>query len=69
MNRLLQFDRSRRRLRFHLEPGRMHLCSAFDVILALLLSAKTPPFPALLKRQFCRSGCFGGARHDFLPGY
>ena len=37
---------------FALKPGGMHLCSTFDIILALLFAAKPPPFAALFERQF-----------------
>jgi hypothetical protein len=30
--------------------GGMHLCGAFVIILALLFTAQSPPFPALFER-------------------
>jgi len=64
MDRLLQLRERRRSLGVDLYSGDMHLCGAFDIILALLFPAQAPPFPALLGRHLCPWGCCGCARHD-----
>ena len=66
MDRLLELRERGRSLSVYLYPGDMHLCSAFDIILALLFTAQTPPFPALFERQFGPLGCCVYSRHDFF---
>jgi hypothetical protein len=37
---------------FAFQAGRMHLCAAFDIVLALLHASEPSPFAALFERQF-----------------
>jgi hypothetical protein len=65
MERCLPFRGRLNGRRFYLKPGDMHLRRAVDVILTPLFTAEPPSFAALFECQFCQSGCFVIARHDF----
>jgi hypothetical protein len=56
-------------LRFHLEPGSVHLRGAADIVRALLFAAELSPFATLLKRQFLPFGCSVRAWHDRPPDF